>query len=72
MLNMRQLDLKISAYYLFWHINQTVNKHTMNGCVSISEIVYLLCDEDMLYIVWADQSTKCANIPAIAHFLLLL
>ena len=42
------------------------------GCVSISEIVYLLCDEDMLYVVWADRSTKCANIPAIAHFPLLL
>ena len=42
------------------------------GCVSISEIVYLLCDEDMLYVVWADWNMKCANIPAIAHFPLLL
>ena len=24
------------------------------GCVSISEIVYLLCDEDMLYDVWVN------------------
>ena len=53
------------------------------GCVSISEIVYLLYDiygygvlfnasEDMLHVVWADRSTKCANILAIAHFPLLL